>query len=212
MSNISCIWASHHSSSIASSSAGSGSGGSKTAKPPSRTSQFNNLWVESRTIQVIRARNCNLSLSMTAHPRVILRFPICNLLRTRDEYRRSGAPLESQGTKTRTCRLHQIRRQHALGRGSVRAQWETSLGMRTTDEQTYLTHKRKKSTMGRSGGSTPSSDWDSRGPGEAHVDFRRLTKTFRRIQHVTQVTKAKCRGLRLGQRPRTETHHAAAIA
>ena len=62
------------------------------------------------------------------------------------------------------CRLHQIPKQPAHGKESVRAlgakQWETFLDMRTTDEQTCPAHNHKRSTTGRFGGSAQSSDLD----------------------------------------------------
>ena len=177
ISSDSCIWYSNQSSSIASSSEASrhsgakgntacvdSSGGSKTAQLPSRTSQFNSLWVKSRTSQAIRTCNFHLSLTMMAHPSVILRFPVCHLLRSKGQVPIDGARLGFQGTRTRMCRLHQNPKQPALGKESVRAlgamQWETFLDVRTTDEQTCLAHDHKRSTTGRFGGSAQSSDLD----------------------------------------------------
>ena len=169
--------ASRHSGATATTVIVTGSGGSKTAKPPSLTSQFNILWVESRTIQVIRARNCNLSLTMTAHPRVIVRFPICNLLHTSTEGRRT---LGDQPSSSQATRAWEKNRCVLTTRGNGKHHWAC---------QTYHITAKGARRVGPTGTLEA-----SRGHGEVHVDFRRLTKTFRRIQHVTHVAKPNIGG------------------
>ena len=125
---------------------------------------------------------------MTAHPRVILR--------QQGRVPKDGARLESQGTRTRTCRLHQVPRQPALGKESVRAhderQWETSLMSKRTWRITAKGARRVGRELQRR---HPTGTLEaSRDHGGVYVDFRRLTKTFRRIQHVTHVTKPNVGG------------------
>ena len=170
VSNISCIWASNHSSSIASSSEAPRHGGatrttvivtgscsrcSKTAKlhPARRSSTISGLKAEpSRQYGPATAICPCRCRPPKCHP------VLCNLLRTRDEYRRLGHAWNPKGpNQGRVGFLKFPGNQPALGKESVRAhderQWETSLGMRTTDEQTYLAHNWSR-------GSAPSSGWD----------------------------------------------------
>ena len=80
---------------------------------------------------------------MTAHPRVVLRLPICNLLRfpisSTEGLGKLGIPRDEKQGRVGFIELP---KQPALGKESVRA------------------YNRKRSTTGRSGGSALLSDWD----------------------------------------------------
>ena len=144
MSNISCIRASNHSSSMASSSEASRHGGATGTtvivtgsevlrqQSPIRTSQFHHLQVENQNHPSNTTPQLQSVLVDDGPPTCHPALPNLQPPAYKGRVPNVGARFESQGTKTKSCRL--------------------------PDEQTYLADNRKKS--GPSRGLAPSSDWD----------------------------------------------------